>query len=305
MRRETKDGLSRQLIESRIPDAVDVIRRYVAATPLNTPLPGLPAMMHLAGETTSQIVAQSSTQEYRDDVRLVLKAAVTRGFLHAPRLPKTPSTPKALRWSTGSRRCGRVGGRTGVTAPAAGHPLPGRRGGVSHQPAQQHPPAAGTTGTRDGHGRDLPAVTKDAKARRDSSCARAMSKCLVTSSSGSLAGRAVRGRPGVPPRRSALSGRAKRNRGVEPGRCAAGVGVYTRFGPPVAQPSNSRIMPIPSRNLDGRPNPGASAATAVAASWPGSGTGRVGERGPSRRSRPPWGSEDLVVVRDSGRPKRS
>ena len=39
--------------------------------------------------------------------------------------------------------------------------------------------------------------------------------------------------------------------------------------------------------------------------WPGSGTGRVGERGPSRRSRPPWGSEDLVVVRDSGRPKRS
>jgi hypothetical protein len=54
-------------------------------------------MMHLAGETTSQIVAQSSTQEYRDDVRLVLKAAVTRGFLHAPRLPKTPRLRRALR----------------------------------------------------------------------------------------------------------------------------------------------------------------------------------------------------------------
>ena len=97
MRRETKDGLSRQLIESRIPDAVDVIRRYVAAAPLNTPLPGLSAMLHLAGETTSEIVAQSSTREYIDDVRLVLKDAVTRGFLHAPRLPKTPRLRNALR----------------------------------------------------------------------------------------------------------------------------------------------------------------------------------------------------------------
>ena len=37
-----------------------------------------------------EIVAQSSTGEYIDDVRLVLREAVTRGFLHAPRLPRTP-----------------------------------------------------------------------------------------------------------------------------------------------------------------------------------------------------------------------
>ena len=97
MRREIKDGLSRQLIESRIPETVDVIRQYIAATPLNTPLPGLPAILHLAGETTSAIVAQSSTREYTDDVRVVLRDAVTRGFLPTPRLPKTPRLRRALR----------------------------------------------------------------------------------------------------------------------------------------------------------------------------------------------------------------
>ena len=68
MRRETRHGLSRQLIESRIPEAVDVIRRQVAALQLNTPLPGHPAILRLAGDTTSAIVAQSSTREYIDDV---------------------------------------------------------------------------------------------------------------------------------------------------------------------------------------------------------------------------------------------
>ena len=97
MRRETRDGLSRQLIESRIPEVVDVVRRQVAALPLNTPLPGLAAVLRLVGETTSAVVAQSSTREYIDDVRLVLKEAVTRGFLHTPRLPKTPRLRRALR----------------------------------------------------------------------------------------------------------------------------------------------------------------------------------------------------------------
>ncbi len=97
MRRETKDGLSRQLIESEIPEAVDVIRRAVAAMPLNAPLPAFPAILRLVGETTSAIVAQSSTGEYIDDVRLVLREAVTRGFLHTPRFPKTRRLRRALR----------------------------------------------------------------------------------------------------------------------------------------------------------------------------------------------------------------
>ena len=97
MRRETRDGLSRQLIESEIPAAVDVIRRSVAAMPVNAPLPGLRAILGLVGETTSAIVAQSSTGEYIDDVRLVLREAVTRGFLHTPRLPRTPRRRRALR----------------------------------------------------------------------------------------------------------------------------------------------------------------------------------------------------------------
>ena len=97
MRRETKDGLSRQLIESRIPEAVEVIRRSVAEMPLNAPLPALPAVLRLVGETTSAIVAQSSTGEYIDDVRMVLREAVTRGFLHTPRVPKTPRLRRALR----------------------------------------------------------------------------------------------------------------------------------------------------------------------------------------------------------------
>ncbi|MCY3844715.1 MAG: cytochrome P450 [Acidobacteria bacterium] len=96
MRRETRDGLSRQLIESEIPEAVDVIRRSVAAMPLNAPVPGLAAILGLVSETTSAIVAQSSTGEYIDDVRLVLKEAVTRGFLHTPRWPKTPRLRRAL-----------------------------------------------------------------------------------------------------------------------------------------------------------------------------------------------------------------
>ena len=99
MRREIKGGLSRQLIESRIPEAVGVIRLCVDAMPLNTPMPGLPAFLHLASETTSEIVAQSSTREYVDDVRLVLREAVTRGIMHAPRLPKTPRLRRALRRS--------------------------------------------------------------------------------------------------------------------------------------------------------------------------------------------------------------
>ena len=97
MRRETRDGLSRQLIESEIPEAVDVIRRTVATMPLHAPLPALPALLRLVGETTSAIVAQSSTGDYMDDVRLVLREAVTRGFLHTPRLPKTPRLRRALR----------------------------------------------------------------------------------------------------------------------------------------------------------------------------------------------------------------
>ena len=97
MRRETKGGLSRQLIESQIPVAVDVIRRSVAAMPVNAPVPGLRAILGLVGETTSTIVAQSSTGAYIDDVRLVLREAVTRGFLHLPRLPRTPRQRRALR----------------------------------------------------------------------------------------------------------------------------------------------------------------------------------------------------------------
>ena len=97
MRRETRDGLSRQLIESEIPEAVAVIRRSVAAMPRNAPLPGHAAILRLVGETTSAIVAQSSTGEYIDDVRLVLRQAVTRGFLHVPRLPRTPRLRRALR----------------------------------------------------------------------------------------------------------------------------------------------------------------------------------------------------------------
>ena len=97
MRRETRDGLSRQLIESEIPEAVAVIRRSVAAMPLDAPLPGLAAILRLVGETTSAIVARSSTGDYIDDVRLVLKEAVTRGFLHTPRWPKTPRLRRALR----------------------------------------------------------------------------------------------------------------------------------------------------------------------------------------------------------------
>ena len=86
MRRETKEGVSRQLIESQIPKVVEVIRRHVAAMPLHTPLAGLPPILRLAGETTSAIVAGASTGEHVADVRLVLKEAVTRGILHLPRL---------------------------------------------------------------------------------------------------------------------------------------------------------------------------------------------------------------------------
>ena len=73
MRRETRDGFSRQLIESEIPEAVDVIRRTVATMPLHAPLPALPALLRLVGETTSAIVAQSST-----------------GGLHGRRAPGAP-----------------------------------------------------------------------------------------------------------------------------------------------------------------------------------------------------------------------
>ena len=97
MRRETKEGVSRQLIESQIPKVVEVIRRHVAGMPLHTPLAGLPPMLRLAGETASAIVAGASTGEYVADVRRVLKEAVTRGILHLPRLPRTPRLRRAVR----------------------------------------------------------------------------------------------------------------------------------------------------------------------------------------------------------------
>ena len=97
MRRETKEGVSRQLIESQIPTVVEVIQRHVAAMPLRTPLAGLPPMLRLAGETASAIVAGASTGEYVADVRRVLKEAVTRGILHLPRLPRTPRLRRAVR----------------------------------------------------------------------------------------------------------------------------------------------------------------------------------------------------------------
>ncbi len=97
MRRETREGVSRRLIESQIPKVVEVIRRHVAEMPLHTPLAGLPPILRLAGETTSEIVAGASTGEYVADVRLVLKEAVTRGILHLPRLPRTPRLRRAVR----------------------------------------------------------------------------------------------------------------------------------------------------------------------------------------------------------------
>ncbi len=97
MRREMKSGLSRLLLERQIPEAVSVVRRHLAAMPRNTPCPGLPAIQGLVGEMTGVVVAGSSAEEYIDDVRVVLKKLVTRGFLRIPRLPKTPRLRRALR----------------------------------------------------------------------------------------------------------------------------------------------------------------------------------------------------------------
>ena len=46
---------------------------------------------------TGVVVAGSSAEEYIDDVRVVLKKLVTRGFLRIPQLPKTPRLRRALR----------------------------------------------------------------------------------------------------------------------------------------------------------------------------------------------------------------
>lgn len=92
MRRETREGVSRQLIESQIPKAVEVIRRHVAEMPLNTPLAGLPPILSLAGETTSAIVAGASTGDYVADVRRVLKEAVTRGCAARSAAPRSSRT---------------------------------------------------------------------------------------------------------------------------------------------------------------------------------------------------------------------
>ena len=43
------------------------------------------------------VVAGSWSEEYLDDVHLVLKTFVTRGFLHIPQMPKTPRLRRALR----------------------------------------------------------------------------------------------------------------------------------------------------------------------------------------------------------------
>ena len=100
MRREMKSGLSRLLLERQIPKAVNVVRRHLAAMPLNTRalvfLP-FPAIQRLVGEMTGVVVAGSSAEEYIDDVRVVLKKLVTRGFLRIPQLPKTPRLRRALR----------------------------------------------------------------------------------------------------------------------------------------------------------------------------------------------------------------
>ena len=97
MRREMKSGLSRQLLERQIPKAVDVVRRHLAAMPVNTPVPGVRAIHRLVGEMTGMVVAGSWSEEYLDDVHVVLKKYVTRGFLHIPHLPKTPRLRRALR----------------------------------------------------------------------------------------------------------------------------------------------------------------------------------------------------------------
>ena len=103
MRRETREGVARQLIESQIPKVVEVIRRRVAEMPVHTPLAGLPPILRLAGETTSAIVAGASTGEYVADVRLVL--------IHAQRFQHDSVQDVEL---AHLRRVRRPGGEEGV-----------------------------------------------------------------------------------------------------------------------------------------------------------------------------------------------
>ena len=97
MRRELKDGFSRSLIESQLPTAIDVVRRRVDAMPLNAPLPGLQTMQRLVGETAGLLGAGTSTDEYIDDVLVLLRKMMRRGVFGIPALPRGPRLRRASR----------------------------------------------------------------------------------------------------------------------------------------------------------------------------------------------------------------
>ena len=97
MRREMKNGFSRTLIERQLPTAIDVVRRRVAAMPLDTPLPGLHTMQRLVGETAGVLGASTSTDEYIDDVLVLLRKMMRRGVFGTPALPQSPRLRRATR----------------------------------------------------------------------------------------------------------------------------------------------------------------------------------------------------------------
>ncbi len=97
MRRELKNGVSRGLIEHQLPEAVDAVRHRFVALPRNTPLPGLHTMQRLVGETVCSLAVGVSTDEYIDDVLIVLRSTVGRGLFRIPALPATPRFRRASR----------------------------------------------------------------------------------------------------------------------------------------------------------------------------------------------------------------
>ena len=84
MRREMKDGFSRRLIGTRLPDAAEIVRRRMAEWPLNEPLPVHELMQRLAADQVGTLSIDTLAREYLDDIVYLTDEMFLRFVPHGP-----------------------------------------------------------------------------------------------------------------------------------------------------------------------------------------------------------------------------
>ena len=98
MRQAMKNGMSRNIISDRLPEAVDIIRTHVALWPLGKAIPGLHACQGIITEQVGALATSTSPIGYLDDIIYYFhKLMLTRVMVPFPIPLRTPKFLRARR----------------------------------------------------------------------------------------------------------------------------------------------------------------------------------------------------------------